>query len=98
MSGIIAKTFMSNGKRFTVIRDMLTASFARDQRWPYVVAGISTRFSKFPFVLFCYITSNLMTGPLGNLFPSDLHVSPDDVSGNIEILGKLFPSCPVIKC
>ena len=44
-----------------------------DQRWPDVVAGISARFSKFAFVLFCYITNHLMTGPLGNsefCFPS----------------------------
>ena len=34
--------------------------------WPDVVAGISARFSKFAFVLFCYITDHLMTGPLGN--------------------------------
>ena len=42
-------------KQFTVTREMLTA-----------VAGISARFSKFAFVLFCYITNHLMTGPLGN--------------------------------
>ena len=53
------------GKQFTVTREMLTA-VARDQRWPDVVAGISARFSKFAFVLFCYITNHLMTGPLGN--------------------------------
>ena len=50
------------------------AAVARDQRWPAVVAGISTRFSKFAFALFCsYITNHLMTGPLGNSefsFPS----------------------------
>ena len=34
--------------------------------WPDVVAGISARFSKFAFVLFCYITNHLMTGPFGN--------------------------------
>ena len=34
--------------------------------WPDVVAGISAHFSKFAFVLFCYITNHLMTGPLGN--------------------------------
>ena len=45
----------SNGKQFTVTREMLTA-----------VAGISARFSKFDFVLFRYITNHLMTGPLGN--------------------------------
>ena len=91
-AGNIAKTMTSNGKQFTVTREMLTA-----------VAGISARFSKFAFVLFCYITNHLMTGPLGNseLFPSNLNVSLDFVSGNIEILGKqnsLFPSGPVIKC
>ena len=40
-----------------------------------------------------------MTGPLGN--NSNLNVSLDFVSGNIEILGKqnlLFPSGSVIKC
>ena len=45
----------SNGKQFTVTREMLTA-----------VAGISARYSKFALVLFCYITNHLMTGPLGN--------------------------------
>ena len=36
--------------------------------WPlsHVIAGISARFSNFAFVLFCYITNHLMTGPLGN--------------------------------
>ena len=33
---------------------------------PCVVAGISVRFSKFAFVLFCYITNHLITGPLVN--------------------------------
>ena len=32
----------------------------------HVMAGISARFSNFTFVLFCYITNHLMTGPLGN--------------------------------
>ena len=46
--------------------DLLTA-VTRDQRQPDVVAGISAgRFSKFAFVLFCYITDYLMTGPQGN--------------------------------
>ena len=53
--GNIAKTMMSNRKQFTVTRKMLTA-----------VAGISAHFSKFAFVLFCYITNHLMTSPLGN--------------------------------
>ena len=36
--------------------------------WPllHVIVGISARFSNFAFVLFCYITNHLMTGPLGN--------------------------------
>ena len=80
----------SNGKQFTVTREMLTA-----------VAGVSARYSKFAFVLFCYITNHLMTGPLGNsefcfprisMFPSTssretlrfsgnkIHCSPRDQS------------------
>ena len=82
----------SNGKQFTVAREMLTA-----------VAGISARYSKFAFVLFlfCYITNLLMTGPLGtsefcfpriSMFPSTssretlrfegnkMHCSPRDQS------------------
>ena len=55
MSRNIAKTMTSNGKQFTVTREMLTA-----------VAGISARYSKCAFVLFCYITNHLMTGALGN--------------------------------
>ena len=86
----------SNGKQFTVTREMLTA-VARDQRWPDVVTGISARFSKFDFVLLCYITSHLMTGPLGNsefLSPSNLNVSRDEVKGNIEIRGKKIHCSP----
>ena len=63
--GNIAKTMTSNGKQFTATRKMLTA-VARDQRLPDVVAGISVPFSNFAFVLFCYITNHLMTGPLGS--------------------------------
>ena len=48
-AGNIAKTMTSNGKQFTITREMLTA-VARDQRWP--VAGISARFSKF---VFCFV-------------------------------------------
>ena len=48
---------MSNGKQFTVRREMLTA-VARDQSWTDV-AGISARFSKFAFVLFCYFTRRI---------------------------------------
>ena len=86
----------SNGKQFTVTREMLTA-----------VAGISARFSKFAFVLFCYITNHLMTGPLGNsefcfprisMFPwtssretlrfsgNKIHCSPRDQSLSVNYL------------
>ena len=89
-AGNIAKTMTSNGKQFTVTREMLTA-----------VAGISARYSKFAFVLLCYITNHLMTGPLGksefcfprtSMFPSTssretlrfsgnkIHCSPRDQS------------------
>ena len=93
--GNIAKTMTSNGKQFTVTREMLTA-VARDQRWPDVVAGISARFSKFAFVLFCYITNHLMTGPLGKsefCFPqistlrflgNKIHCSPWDQSLSVK--------------
>ena len=84
----------SNGKQFSVTREMLTA-----------VAGISARFSKFAFVLFCYITNHVMTGPLGNsefcfprisMFPSTssretlrfsgnkIHCSPRDQSLSVK--------------
>ena len=58
----------SNGKQFTVTREML-AAVARDQRWHDVVAGISARFSKFAFDFFCYIT-NLRLGKQNSLFPA----------------------------
>ena len=58
-AGNIAKTMTSNGKQFTVTHEMLTA-VARD-RW-----NLSAVFKFcFCFVLFCYITNHLMTGPLG---------------------------------
>ena len=96
----IAKTRTSNGKRFTVTREMLIA-VARDQRWPVVVAEISARFSKFAFVLFCYITNHLKTSPLGNsefcflrisMFPSiemrfsgnKIHCSPRDKALSVK--------------
>ena len=58
-------------------------------------------------LLFCFVllyNKSLDDWSLGKqliLFPSNLNVSLDFVSGNIEILGKhnsLFPSGPVIKC
>ena len=94
-AGNIAKTMTSNGKQFTVTREMLTA-VARD-RW-----NLSAVFA---FVLFCYITNHLMTGPLGNsefcfhrisMFPSTLsretlrfswnkiHCSPRDQSLSVK--------------
>ena len=58
--------------------------------------SISARFSKSAFVLFCYITNNLMTGPLGNnefcfsrisVFPetrNKIHCSPRDQSLSVK--------------
>ena len=40
--------------------------FTVDRCCTHVMAGISARFSNLAFVLFCYITNHLMTGPLGN--------------------------------
>ena len=94
-AGNIAKTMTSNGKQFTVTREMLTA-VARDD-W-----NLSTVF-KF---CFCFVLlhnksiNDLSLGEQWILFPSNLNVSLDFVSGYIEILGKqnsLFPSGPVIK-
>ena len=60
-AGNIAKAMTSDGKQFTVTRSTVHC-------WPllHVMVGISARFSNFAFVLFCYITNHLMTGPLGN--------------------------------
>ena len=55
-AGNIAETMTSNGKQFTVTREMLTAIARESQR----------AFSKFALVLFCYLTNHLMTGPLVN--------------------------------
>ena len=67
--GSTAKTMMSLGKQFTATCEMLNA-VAHDQsaelKGPDVVARISVNFSKFAFVLFCHITNQLVTGPLGN--------------------------------
>ena len=79
-AGNIAKTMTSNGKQFTVTREMLTA-----------VAGISARYSKFAFVFLCYITNHLMAGPLGksefcfpriSMFPSTSSRETLRFSGN----------------
>ena len=95
-AGNIAKTMTSNGKQCTVTREMLTA-VARD-RW-----NLSAVF-KFCFCFVLLYNKSLNDWSLGQqwiLFPSNLNVSLDFVSGNIEVLGKqnsLFPSGPVIKC
>ena len=67
--------------------------------WPllHVIAGISARFSNFAFVLFCYRTNHLMTGPSSlNVFPSTssretlrlsgnkIHCSPRDQSLSVK--------------
>ena len=98
-AGNIAKTVTSNGKQFTVTRSTVDC-------WPllHVMAGISARFSNFAFVLFLLYNKSLNDWSLGEKwisFPSNLNVSLDFVTGNIEILRKqnsLFPSGPVIKC
>ena len=48
--------------------------------WPHVVAGISARFSKFTFVLFCYITNHnlnieIQSGNRVNCSPRDYNFS-----------------------
>ena len=73
---------------------MLTV-VARDQRWPDVVAGIAARFSKFAFVLFCYITNDWSLGEQWNLFPSNLNVFLDFVLGNNESI-KCLPYCKTL--
>ena len=85
---------------------MLTAVAGEQSwRWPDV-AGMSSRFSKFASVLFCFVlvcNKSLNDWSLGKrwiLFSSNLNVSWDEVDGNIEIRGKQnspFPSGPVIR-
>ena len=103
-AGNIAKTMTSNGKQFTVTHEMLTA-VARDQSRDLMLSLESQRvFQKlFLFSVLLY-NKSLNEWSLGEqwiLFSSNLNVSLDFVSGNIEILGKqnsLFLSGPVIKC
>ena len=105
--GNIAKIMTSNGKQFTVTREMLTA-VARDQSVQLKVAWCCRKnFTAFFKICFCFVllyNKSLNDWSLGKqwiLFPSNLNVSLDFVSGNTEILGKqnsLFPSGPVIKC
>ena len=66
-------------------------------RWPDVVAGISARFSKLPFFFVLLYNKSLNDWSFGKqwiLFPSNLNVSLDFVSGNIEILGKKICCSP----
>ena len=88
-AGNIAKIMTSTGKQFTVTREMLTA----------VALFVFHRFD--PFLLYNKSLNAWSLGEQWILFPSNLNVSLDFVSGNIKILGKqisLFPSGPVIKC
>ena len=53
-AGNMAKTMTSNGKQFTVTREILTA-IACDQSWPDVLSLESQRvFQNLLFALFCY--------------------------------------------
>ena len=103
-AGNIAKTMTSNGKQFTVTRKMLTA-VARDHSVQLKVAWCCrknlTAFFKICFSFVLLYNKSLNDWSLGKqwiVFPSNLNVSLDFVSGNTEILGKqnsLFPSGPV---
>ena len=82
-AGNIAKAMTSNGKQFTVTREMLTA-VARD-RW-----NLSVVF-KFCFCFVLLYNKTLNDWSLGEqwiLFPSNLYVSLKFVLENIEILRK----------
>ena len=70
-AGNIAKTMTSNGKQFTVTREMLTA-----------VAGISARDSKFAFVLFCPLGNIEFSFPRLSMFLSTSSRETLRLSGN----------------
>ena len=94
-AGNIAKIVTSNGKQFTVTREMLTA-VARHLPITWL---FSHRFDPFA-LLYNKSLNDWSLGEQWILFPENLNVSLDFVSGNIEILGKqnsMFPSGPVIK-
>ena len=86
-------------------RQMGNSSLLPAKCWPllHVIAGSLAVF-KFCFRFVLLYNKSLNDWSLGEqwiLFPSNLNVSLNFVSGNIEILGKqnsLFPSGPVIKC
>ena len=76
-AGNIAKTMTSNGKQFTVTREMLTA--VTSGRW-----NLSAVF-KFCFCFVLLYNKSLNDWSLGEqwiLFPSNFNVSLDFVSGN----------------
>jgi len=96
-AGNIVKTMTSNGKQFTVTLEMLTAvALHLSIKWSFIFHGFD------PFALL--YNKSLNDRSLEKqwiLFPSNLSVSLDFVSGNGEILRKqnsLFPSGQVIKC
>jgi len=96
MSGNIAKTMTSNGKQFTVTREMLTA-VARHLSIKRLF--VFRRFDSF-VLLYNKSLNDWSLGEQWILFPSNLNLSLVFVSGNIDILGKqnsLFPKGPVIK-
>ena len=87
-AGNIAKTMTSNGKHFTVTREMFTV----------VEERAADRC--FSFLLYDKSLNDWSRRKQWISFPSILNVPRDEVKGNIEILGKqnsLFPSEPDIK-
>ena len=87
-AGNIAKAMTSNGKQFTVDRCL------------HVMAGISARFSNFAFVLFCYITNHLMTGPLGSsefCFPRISMFPSTSSRETLRFLGNKIHCSPRVK-
>ena len=87
-AGNIAKTMTSNGKQFTVTREMLTA-VARDQSVQLKVAWCCRKnLSVFFIIWFCFVllyNKSLNDWSLGKqwiLFPSNLNVSLDFLLGN----------------
>ena len=95
-AGNIAKTMTSNGKQFTVTRSTVHCC----KWWLESQCGFQILLLSF-VLLYNKSLNDWSLGEQWILFPSNLNVSLDFVSGNIEILGKqnsLFPSGPVIKC
>ena len=93
-AGNIAKTMTSNGKQFTVTNEMLTA-VARDQSVQLEVAWCChMNLRAFFKMCFCFVllyNKLLHDWSLGKrwiLFPSNLNIFLNFVSGNIELLGK----------